>query len=143
MRADEQRQLATVQLGDEYFSVAGQQTAEVAWKRVQVTQVRMGDGVAPCAALADGGRDGAAGAAPAQHQEVGFIRNVGRLLSHELGDELHLVGAQSAHVFVVLGLVAHIARLVLLLQTAEAMLETRCAGHGPGARQCRLVAAVG
>ena len=43
MRADEQRQLATVQLRHEDFPVPGQQSAEPPWKRVQGAQVRMGN----------------------------------------------------------------------------------------------------
>ena len=52
-------------------------------------------------------------------------------------------GAQANHVFVVQRLVVHVAGDVLFFEAADAVLESRRAGNGPGARERLGIAPVG
>ena len=90
-----------------------------------------------------GGRNRAVRPAPAQHQRLRAVRVVDLELGDVLRDPGDLLRAQAHHQVVVLGVVADVAGDVLLLQTADAVLEARCARNRPWPRERLLVAPVG
>ena len=65
---------------------------------------------------------GAVGAAPAEHQQIAARRAIQLLRRDVLGNVRHLCGARVHHVLVIGRVVADIARDVLLLQAADAVL---------------------
>src|SRR4029077_8683011 len=82
------------------------------------------------------------GAAPAEHEQLALLLAVDDELGEPIGDARHLLGAQTHHGVVVLRVVRHVAGAVLLLDAADAVLETRRAGDRPRPRQGLRVAQI-
>src|SRR3989440_5035871 len=113
-----------------------EQLPEVAREGAQVAQVDMRrvDPVLP--GPAHRLVDGAIGRAPPDHGDsavIGAQRHaLGRDVARDPGD---LVGARARHARVVLRIVGDVARVVVLLEPADAVLEPSRAGARPRARQ--------
>src|SRR2546428_10278656 len=90
--------------------------------------------------LSDGLPDRTEGAPPADEQQVTFGRpeHLGR--RNLTNDARDLARSDAHHLFVVRGRVTDVAGQILLLETADAVLEARRPGDDPGTRQRLLVA---
>src|SRR4029450_199594 len=79
--------------------------------------------------------DRAVGSTPAHHQHVTGGRTVDRGGRDLLAHPPDFLGTGAAHVVVVFRIVGDVARDVLLLETADAVLESGGAGSDPRPRQ--------
>ena len=82
-------------------------------------------------------------AAPADDEQVAPGRSCDLLRGDELCDALDLLRAQTAHLLVVVRIVANVTGLVLLLEAAEAVLQSGHSGDGPGAGEGLRVPGIG
>ena len=83
----------------------------------------------------DGRESRAVRAAPAEHEQCAFLLADDLQVRDVVGDALDLLGAEAHHAVVVLGVVAHVAGDVGLLEAADAVLEAGRAGDGPRPRE--------
>ena len=81
------------------------------------------------------GGDGAVGRAPGDDQQIAIGVARRNHVGNVLNDGFDLGRAHANHFFVVQRLVVHVAGDVLLFQAADAVLEARRAGNGPGTRE--------
>ena len=147
LRAQQQRELAEVHLGDQHLVVAREDVAEVLGERVEVTQVRLRDLVAGLAHAAHACADRAVRRTPAEHEHLGRWPSGPRVVDRErrqrVGDPVDLGLAGADHEVVVARVVGDVAVPVALLEAADAVLEAGRAGDGPRAGQRLGVARVG
>ena len=87
--------------------------------------------------------DRAPGRTPAEDEEVGVVGPVDGDGRDVVGDPRHLGGADVDHVLVVVGVVAHVAGAVLLLDATDAVHQVGRAGQRPRAGQRVGIAEVG
>src|SRR5437764_9102290 len=80
----------------------------------------------------DGRSDRASGRAPGYDKQVACGIAFGQNIGNVLNNGCHLSRTDAHHVFVVEGLVVHVAGTVLFLQAANAVLESGGAGERPG-----------
>ena len=140
---DEQQELPHVHLGDEHPVEARDDLAEVFRERVEMSQVNGGYRGPPRLEDADGRGDGSVCASPTDDEQLA------RFLPHDFrrgnvfGDARDFCRADPDHVLVVGRLVAEGARSVLLLDSADPVLQSRCSGFRPGPREGLRVPEVG
>src|SRR5438067_13917500 len=91
----------------------------------------------------DGRGDGAGRRAPGNDEQVAGRIAFGQNIRDVLADSRDFCGANAHHVFVVQGLVVHVASAVLLFEAANAVLEPGGAGPRPGPRQGLRIALYG
>src|SRR5580658_3853596 len=130
--AQQQGELAEVDLGHEYLVVAAQHVGQVRGERVEVPQVGPGHRAPGVADPPDPGPDGAVGRAPAEHQDAGGAAGVVDLQQRDVGgDPVDLGLAQPDHPVVVVRVVGNRPGDVGLLDAADPVLEPGGAGNGP------------
>src|SRR5260370_23900356 len=130
--AQDFHKLAQVHFGHQDFLVAAQDRAEVGRQGVEKAQMNVSDRLALAALALDGALDRAEGAAPADDEQVAGQRPVdggGRNLA---SDTVDLGLAQEAHGLVIVALIADIAAVLVLLDSANAVPEAGRADADPG-----------
>ena len=125
LAAQQQRQLAEVELGDQHPRGSARSTSPVfGGQRVEVTQVRLRDLVAGVAGASNRGRDRAVRRPPAEHEQLGIAGRVVDLERRDArGDPVDLGLAQPDHRVVVRRVVGDVAGAVGLLDAADPVLE--------------------
>ena len=83
------------------------------------------------------------GSAPTHNKQVAFFISINRGQRNVIRDALDFFSSQVDHFVVVLGFVIHVSRLVLFLQSADSVFESRCSRDCPFACKRRIVAQVG
>ena len=103
----------------------------------------MGDGLATRPYPANPGSHRPERPTPRQDERLRSVRIVDLQLGDVLGDTGHLLGSEPDHAVMVLGVVTDVPGDVLLLETADPVLERRRTRDGPRPGEGRLVAGVG
>src|SRR5690349_9101996 len=135
LRADEQQQLAEVDLGDQHTLVAPQHLLGVRRERIEMSQMRVGHRAAVGLEAFDGRADRAVRRAPAEYQQVALRRPEHLERRDVPGDAGDLGLTQELHLVVVVRVVADVARDISLLEATDAVLEARGARHRPRSSQ--------
>src|SRR5207248_8193389 len=125
LRTDEPGQLPEVELGNEHLVVSGEHITKVGGERVQMPQVRVRD-LQPTTSDATNGRGRCAPrTTPTEHEERRAVLVVQLDAWDVACDTGDLGRTQTRHLVVVLGVVADVARPVLLLDAADAVHQPR------------------
>ena len=133
--AEQRRQLAVVELGNEDLLEVREHRAQVARERVQVAEVEARDGEPVLLRGLDRGRDRAVRAAPADDQQVAAVAAEELDRRDLVRDAGHLLGPQLHHPRVVRRVVRHVAGALGLRESPDAVLEARRARDRPRARE--------
>src|SRR5436309_15604700 len=102
----------------------------------------MCDGLAFFSFYLDGRAYGTVRSTPANDEEITFFDSLHCGGRDVVCDAVDFRLAHFYHELMVLRIVAHVAGDMLLLKSADAVFETRCAGDCPGSRKRFLVALV-
>ena len=142
LRAQHPKQLAHVQFGHQHCLVALDHVAEIRRQRIEMAQMHVPDLAALCALRVQRRGNGTVRRAPGDNQQIAFRIAGGNDVGNVLHDGRNFCGADAHHVLVIQRLVVDVAGDVLLFEAADAMLEARCAGNGPGPRKSLRIALV-
>src|SRR5829696_7882668 len=142
LRPDEHQKLPEVDLRDEHLTVVAEDRFRIGRERVEVTQMRVGDGRSLAVETFDGGSDRAIGRSPAEDQQLALLRAEDLERRDVVGDAGDLRRTERLHPVVVIRVVADVACDVGLLEAADTVLEARCPGDGPRTGQCLGIALV-
>lgn len=135
-------ELTVVELADDDFLVFAQDVASVLGERADVVEVGVGHFLAFVVHLLDGEGEGAAGAAPANDEQVGVGVAGDLLVGDVVGHAVDLLLTVAGHEGVVLGVGAE-GTVGALLKAADTVAEAFHAGQGPFACKFLFVAAEG
>src|SRR5882757_4263674 len=131
---DDLDELTIVDLGNKDLLKIFKELAEVLRKRPQVAEMRMRYCISFLLQFGYGALDGSVCAAPAQYQQVSFVRTAIQFLQgYIVSDLLYFFFADLHHQLMILRIIAYISRDILFFQPADTVLQSRSAGDGPGA----------